>query len=677
MSTSLPYPNLLAPLDLGFTTLRNRTVMGSMHTGLEELDPRMQAEFFARRARGGCALAITGGIGVTARGALAPGVSIMVTEKDAERHRIITEAVHKEGGKIAMQALHAGRQSYHPNCVSASDLKAGSYPFKPHRLTEEEIEEEISGFVNAAALAQWAGYDGVEIMGSEGYLINQFLAPRTNDRTDRWGGPIENRIRFPVEVVKRTRAKVGPNFILVYRLSMLDLVDGGGTWDEIAVLAKALEQAGVTILNTGIGWHEAKIPTIATMVPRAAFAEFTARVKQLVKVPVCASNRINVPEIGEAIIAGGQADLVSMARPWLADPDFAVKAAAGKRQEINVCIACNQACLDHTFQLRRASCLVNPYACYETELVAKPATAKKKLAVVGAGPAGLAFAVNAAQRGHAVTLFDAESRIGGQFNIAKTIPGKEEFQETLDYFGAMLEKTGVTLKLGTRVDAGMLKAGGFDEVVLATGIQPRNPDIPGVDHPKVLSYLDVLRDHKPVGKRVAIVGAGGIGVDTAEFLTHDPQHKPSSLDKEAFFREWGIDKANAVRGGIEGIPSKVDPSPREVFLLQRRNKKIAGPGKTTGWVHREALLKKGVQMLQGVEYRRIDDAGLHILVDGKEQVLAVDHIVICAGQEPNRDLLDGLKQAGMTVHIIGGADEAKELDAKRAIRQGTELALAV
>ncbi len=673
--TTNAYPHLLAPLDLGFTTLKNRLIMGSMHTGLEEIDPRMQAEFFARRARGGCALAITGGIAVTARGALAPGVSSMITEQDAERHRVITEAVHREGGKIAMQALHAGRQSYHPNCVSASDMKAGSYPFKPHRLTDEEIEEEIGGFVNAAALAQYAGYDGVEIMGSEGYLINQFLAPRTNDRTDRWGGPIENRIRFPVEIVRRVRAKVGPNFIIVYRLSMLDLVEGGGTWDEIAILAQALEQAGVTILNTGIGWHEAKIPTIATMVPRAAFAEFTGRVKQLVKVPVCASNRINVPEVGEGIIAAGHADLVSMARPWLADPDFAVKAAAGQRKEINVCIACNQACLDHTFQLRRASCLVNPFACYETELVSTPAAVKKKIAVVGAGPAGLAFSVNAAERGHDVTLFDAESRIGGQFNIAKTIPGKEEFQETLDYFAAMLEKTGVNLKLNTRVSVDSLKAGGFDDIVLATGIQPRHADIPGADGPKVMSYLDVLRDRKPVGRRVAIVGAGGIGVDTAEFLTHDASHKPSSLDKEVFFREWGIDRTNSVRGGIEGVPAQVDPSPRTVYLLQRRNKKIAGPGKTTGWIHREALLKKGVQMLQGVEYRRIDATGLHIAVEGREQVLEVDTIVICAGQEPNRELLEGLQAAGLSTHVIGGADEAKELDAKRAIRQGTELAL--
>jgi 2,4-dienoyl-CoA reductase (NADPH2) len=675
--TQSAYPHLMAPLDLGFTTLRNRLIMGSMHTGLEEMDARMQAEFFARRARGGCALAITGGIAVTAKGALAPGVSQMVTEKDAERHRVITDAVHKEGGKIAMQALHAGRQAYHPNCVSASDIKAASYPCQPHRLSEEEIEEEISGFVNAAALAQWAGYDGVEIMGSEGYLINQFLAPRVNDRTDRWGGPIENRIRFPVEIVRRVREKVGANFIIVYRLSVLDLVSNGGTWDEVAVLAKAIEKAGVTIINSGIGWHEAKIPTIATMVPRAAFAEFTARVKQIVTVPVCASNRINVPEVGEGIIAAGQADLVSMARPWLADPDFAVKAAAGKRSEINVCIACNQACLDHTFQLRRATCLVNPFACYETELVSTPAVVKKNIAVVGAGPAGLAFSVNAAERGHTVTLFDAESRIGGQFNIAKTIPGKEEFQETLNYFGTMLEKTGVALKLNTRVDVASLQAGGFDEVVLATGIQPRHADIPGADSPNVMNYLDVLRDHKAVGKRVAIVGAGGIGVDTAEFICHDPHHVSSSLDKDVFFREWGIDTTNAVRGGIDGVVAKVEPSPREVFLLQRRNKKIAGPGKTTGWVHREALLKKGVQMIQGVEYRKIDAAGLHIAVEGKEQVLAVDTIIICAGQEPNRELLEGLQAAGVNVHVIGGADEAKELDAKRAINQGTRLALAL
>lgn len=670
-----PYPHLLQPLDLGFTTLRNRLIMGSMHTGLEEMDPRMQAEFFGRRARGGCALSITGGIAVTAKGALAPGVSQMVTEKDAERHRVITEAVHKEGGKIAMQALHAGRQAYHPNCVSASDIKAPIYPFKPHRLTEDEVEEEIEGFVNASALAQWAGYDGVEIMGSEGYLINQFLTPRANDRTDKWGGSLENRMRFPVEIVRRVRAKVGPNFIIVYRLSMIDLVPEGGTADEVIALAKAIEAAGVTIINTGIGWHEAKIPTIATMVPRAAFAPITGSVKKHVKVPVCASNRINTPEIGDGIIARGDADLVSMARPWLADPDFGVKAAANKRSEINICIACNQACLDHTFQLRRATCLVNPYACYETEMVSTPAAQPKKIAVVGAGPAGLAFSVNAADRGHEVTLFDAEDRIGGQFNIAKQVPGKEEFQETLNYFGAMVEKHGVRLKLNTRVDVAALKAGGFDEVVLATGIQPRHADIPGADHPSVMSYLDVLRDKKPVGKRVAIVGAGGIGVDTAEYLAHDPHHTASSLDRDVFFREWGVDPENRARGGIDGVASVVDPSPREIFLLQRRDKKIAGPGKTTGWVHREALLKKGVQMLQGVEYRKIDDAGLHITVNGNERVLAVDTIVICAGQEPQRELLEGLKAAGLTVHVIGGADEAKELDAKRAINQGTRLAL--
>ncbi|MFP5384180.1 MAG: FAD-dependent oxidoreductase [Gammaproteobacteria bacterium] len=672
-----PYPHLLQPLDLGFTTLRNRLIMGSMHTGLEEMDPRMQAEFFGRRARGGCALSITGGIAVTAKGALAPGVSQMVTEKDAERHRVITDAVHREGGKIAMQALHAGRQAYHPNCVSASDIKAPIYPFKPHRLTEDEVEEEIEGFVNASALAQWAGYDGVEIMGSEGYLINQFLTPRANDRTDKWGGSLENRMRFPVEIVRRVRAKVGPNFIIVYRLSMIDLVPEGGTADEVIALAKAIEAAGVTIINTGIGWHEAKIPTIATMVPRAAFAPITGSVKKHVKVPVCASNRINTPEIGESIISRGDADLVSMARPWLADPDFGVKAAANKRSEINICIACNQACLDHTFQLRRATCLVNPYACYETEMVSTPAAQPKKIAVVGAGPAGLAFSVNAAERGHEVTLFDAEDRIGGQFNIAKQVPGKEEFQETLNYFGAMLEKRGVRLKLNTRVDVAALKAGGFDEVVLATGIQPRHADIPGSEHPSVMSYLDVLRDKKAVGKRVAIVGAGGIGVDTAEYLAHDPHHTASSLDRDVFFREWGVDPENRARGGIDGVESVVDPSPREIFLLQRRDKKIAGPGKTTGWVHREALLKKGVQMLQGVEYRKIDDAGLHITVNGSEWVLAVDTIVICAGQEPQRELLDGLKAAGLTVHVIGGADEAKELDAKRAINQGTRLALAV
>lgn len=675
MSGQQKYSHLLQPLDLGFTQLRNRVIMGSMHTGLEEVSMERQAAFFARRAEGGVGLIITGGIATSPAGGLAPGSSGMFTEKDAEHHSIITRAVHEAGGKIAMQALHAGRQSFHPDMLAPSAKQSPIYPFPPKAMTEEDVERELSNWANACRLSQQAGYDGVEIMGSEGYLLNQFLTTRGNERDDQWGGSYENRMRFPLEVVRRVRSATGPGFIIVYRLSMMDLVPDGQSFDEMITFAKQLEQAGVNIINTGIGWHESKIPTIATMVPRGAFAWVTRKVKEAVNIPVSASNRINMPSVAEDILARGDADLVSMARPMLADPDWVAKAVADREQEINTCIACNQACLDHTFQLRLSSCLVNPQACYETELVYVKTGKPKNIAVVGAGPAGLSFASVAAQRGHAVTLFDADTKIGGQFNIAKQIPGKEEFHETLRYFDVMLKKHGVRLSLGKRVTAHDLA--GFDEIILATGIVPRHLDIAGLDSPKVLSYLDVLRDKKPVGKRVAIIGAGGIGVDLAEYLTHDLHHKPSSLDIPTFLREWGIDPELKARGGIEGVQEQVAPSPREVYLLQRKTKKIAGPGKTTGWIHREALLKKKVNLMTGVSYRRIDDDGLHVTVGDKDMLLAVDNVVICAGQEPNRELQEGLASMGKHVHLIGGADVAAELDAKRAIDQGARLAAGI
>jgi len=669
------YPHLLQPLDLGFVTLPNRVIMGSMHTGLEEFPPERQAAFFARRAAGGVGLIITGGIGVSELSVLGPGMCKMTTEDDARKHSVITKAVHDAGGLICMQTLHAGRQSYHPMNVSPSGKPSPIYPFPPQAMTAEMIEEELQNWVNAAALAQQAGYDGIEIMGSEGYLINQFLTTRGNERDDEWGGDFQRRMRFPLELVRRIRARTGDKFILIYRLSMLDLVPDGQTFDEVILLAKELEKAGVNIINTGIGWHEAKIPTIATMVPRGAFTWVTRKIKEAVSIPVSASNRINMPTHAEEILARGDADMISMARPMLADPDWVRKAEADREEEVNTCIGCNQACLDHTFALRQSSCLVNPQACYEDQMIYVKTATPKKIAVVGAGPAGLSFATVAAERGHAVTLFDADSRIGGQFNIAKQVPGKEEFNETLRYFGVMLNKHGVTQKLGKRVSAEDLKD--FDEVVLATGIVPRKLDIPGLDHPKVLSYLEVLRDKKPVGKRVAIVGAGGIGVDTAEYLVHDHRHAPSSLDIAEFCREWGIDMSLSARSGIEGIASQVSPSPHEVWLLQRKNKKITGPGKTTGWIHREALLKKNVHMVTGVEYQRIDDDGLHIRVNGEDKLIPADTVVICAGQESQRELQGALESLGKKVHLIGGAFVAAELDAKAAIRQGAEVAAAI
>ena len=668
------YQHLTKPLDLGFTTLPNRLLMGSMHVGLEEVDNGFErmAAFYAERARGGVALIVTGGIAPNERARPMHGGAMLTTEAEAEHHKIVTRAVHEAGGKIAMQILHFGRYSYQPSLVAPSAIKAPINPFKPHALTTEEVEETISDFVRCAALAQSAGYDGVEVMGSEGYLINEFIAACTNQRDDEWGGAYENRMRFPVEIVRRIREKVGANFIIIYRLSMLDLVEGGSTLDEVIQLAKAIEAAGATIINTGIGWHEARIPTIATKVPRAAFAWVTKKLKGHVGIPLIATNRINTPEVAEQLLADDYCDMVSMARPLLADPLFMRKAEQGRADEINTCIGCNQACLDHTFGGKVTSCLVNPRACHETELLDAPLVKVKKIAVVGAGPAGLSFATTAANRGHAVTLFDAASEIGGQFNIAKQVPGKEEFYETLRYFSKQINLTGVNLKLNTRVEAADLQD--FDEVVLATGISPRTPAIEGVDHPKVLSYLDVLRDKKPVGKSVAIIGAGGIGFDVAEYLSHNGTSP--SLDPQKFFAEWGVDTDYKNVGGLR--TAEVEKPARQIFLLQRKTSKVGdGLGKTTGWIHRTGLKNREVQMIAGVTYDKIDDAGLHVTVGGEQKLIPVDNVILCAGQEPRRDLQSALEAAGKKVHLIGGADVAAELDAKRAINQGTRLAAAI
>ena len=668
------YPHLLSPLDLGFTTLKNRVLMGSMHVGLEEAPNGFErmAAFYAERAKGGVGLIVTGGIAPNEQGRPMPGGAAMTTQAEADKHRVVTEAVHAAGGKICMQILHFGRYAYHPELVAPSSLKAPISPFPPKALTTEEVKQTVEDYANAAALAQSAGYDGVEIMGSEGYLINEFIAAQTNQRDDEYGGSYENRIRFPLQIVRRTRERVGANFILIFRLSMLDLVEGGSTHEEVVQLAQALEAAGVTILNTGIGWHEARIPTIATKVPRAAWAWVTEQLKGKVGIPLVATNRINTPDVAEGILASGQADMVSMARPFLADPEFVNKAAAGRAQDINTCIACNQACLDHTFAGKITSCLVNPRACHETILVPLPLSKKERVAVVGAGPAGLAFATEAAKRGMEVTLFDAGSEIGGQFNVAKQIPGKEEFYETLRYFGEQLQQTGVSVKLGQRVDADTLVKEGFKQVVLATGITPRLPEIDGIAHPKVLGYLDVLKDKKPVGKKVAVIGAGGIGFDVSEYLLHEGES--ASLNKAKFFAEWGVETTGATRGGLQ--PAHIGEVPRHIHLLQRKSSKVGeGLGKTTGWIHRTGLKNRGVHMLAGVTYRKIDDAGLHITVDGQDRLLEVDNVIVCAGQDPNRELQAVLQAQGVAVHLIGGADKAAELDAKRAIKQGTELAL--
>ena len=669
------YPKMLAPLDLGFTTLKNRVLMGSMHVGLEEAKDgfNRMAAFYAERAKGGVGLIVTGGIAPNDRARPMPGGARMTTQAEADKHKVVTQAVHDAGGKIAMQILHFGRYAYHPELVAPSALKAPINPFRPHALTTAEVEQTVEDYVNCASLAQSAGYDGVEIMGSEGYLINEFVAKQTNHRDDAWGGSYENRIRFPLEIVRRTRARVGANFIIIFRLSMLDLVEGGSTHEEVVQLAQELEKAGVTILNTGIGWHEARIPTIATKVPRAAFAWVTQQLKGKVGIPLIATNRINTPEVAEQILADGMADMVSMARPFLADANFVVKSAAGKADEINTCIGCNQACLDHTFGGKITSCLVNPRACHETIMIETPATRKERIAVVGAGPAGLAFATTAARRGLDVTLFDAASEIGGQFNIAKQVPGKEEFYETLRYFGKQIELTGVTLKLNQKVNAKDLATAGFKHVVLATGVTPRTPEIEGINHPKVVGYLDVLRDKCQVGKTVALIGAGGIGFDTAEFLLHEGNSP--SLDKAKFFTEWGVDTSFKAAGGLQ--PAHIERSPRKVYLLQRKTSKVGdGLGKTTGWIHRTSLKNREVEMVNGVTYRKVDDAGLHITVGDKDMTIPADTIVVCAGQDPQRALQADLLATGCTVHLIGGADVAAELDAKRAIKQGTELALA-
>ncbi|WP_097887421.1 NADPH-dependent 2,4-dienoyl-CoA reductase [Streptomyces sp. st140] len=669
-----PYPTLLSPLDLGFTTLPNRVLMGSMHIGLEEAERGFErmAAFYAERARGGVGLMVTGGIAPSERACSFPGGAKMTTEAEAEQHREITSAVHAAGGRIAMQILHFGRYAHHPDLVAPSAIQAPISGFVPNALTDEQVEETIEEFVRAAELARFAGYDGVEIMGSEGYLINEFIVSATNHRTDRWGGSYENRIRLPIEIVRRVRERVGDDFILIYRLSMLDLVPGGSTLEEVVTLAREIEAAGATIINTGIGWHEARIPTIATSVPRGAFSWVTEKVRGAVSVPLVTSNRINTPEIAEDILASGRADMVSMARPFLADPEFVAKAAAGRADAINTCIGCNQACLDHIFSLKITSCLVNPRACHETELVLSPTRTRKRVAVVGAGPAGLACSVTAAERGHAVTLFDTADEIGGQLNVARRVPGKEEFDETLRYFRTRLAELDVDVRLSTRAGTGTLD--GFDEIVLATGVEPRTPAIPGTDRPNVVSYLDVLRDGAPVGDRVAIVGAGGIGFDVAEFLTDGGD--AASLDADTFFRQWGVDTAYEDRGGLRA-PER-PKSPRTVHLVQRRTTKVgAGLGKTTGWIHRTELRHRGVEMIAGASYDLIDDEGLHLTVDGEPRVLPVDTVVLCAGQEPRRELYEELSAGTVPVHLIGGADVAAELDAKRAIRQGTELAAAL
>ncbi|NWO05495.1 MAG: NADPH-dependent 2,4-dienoyl-CoA reductase [Alteromonadaceae bacterium] len=682
--TTSPYPHLFQPLDLGFTTLRNRTLMGSMHTGLEEVENGFDrlAAFYAERARGGVALIVTGGIAPNTEGAVFQHAAKMSTEEEADRHRVVTEAVHEADGKICMQILHAGRYAYSPELVAPSAIQAPINPFTPKELDEAGIQKQIDDYVNCAALAQQAGYDGVEIMGSEGYFINQFIVPHTNHRTDQWGGSYENRIRLPLEIVRRVRERVGENFILIYRLSMLDLIEEGSTWQEVVQLAKEIEKAGATIINTGIGWHEARVPTIVTSVPRAAFAEVTARLKGEVSIPLITTNRINMPDVAENILAGGQADMVSMARPFLADPELVSKSAAGRAQEINTCIACNQACLDHTFSGKLTSCLVNPRACHETELVYVNTSQPRKLAVVGAGPAGMAFATTAAQRGHEVTLFDASAEVGGQFNVAKRIPGKEEFHETLRYYRVMLDEEGVDVRLNTRVTAEDLTAGGFDEVVLATGVKPRTPDIEGIDHPKVIGYLDALLGRKPVGKTVAVIGAGGIGFDVSEFIVH--QGESPSLNTAHFMKEWGVDLSVAHRGGVQGVQPEIPAPARQVYLLQRKTSKVGkNLGKTTGWVHRTSLRHRNVQMIPGVSYRKIDDQGLHITVTpkdsetGEDKLLPVDTVIICAGQEPLRELQGDLEAAGLPVHLIGGADVAAELDAKRAIDQGCRLAASI
>jgi 2,4-dienoyl-CoA reductase (NADPH2) len=675
MSVNKSFPHLLSPLDLGFTKLKNRVLMGSMHTGLEDhkKDFPKLAAYFAERAAGEVGLIVTGGIAPGLRGSLMPKPAGLFNRLQVPRHKLVSSAVHESDGKICMQILHGGRYSYHPMSVAPSAIQSPITPFKPKALSARGVEKQIRNFVRATRLAREAGYDGVEIMGSEGYFINEFTTSHVNKRTDQWGGSTRNRYRIAEEILSRCREAAGPDFIIIYRLSMLDLLPDGNSWDEIVDQAKMAEASGATILNTGVGWHEVRIPTIATMVPRGAFSWVTARMRPEVNIPVVATNRINTPQVAEDILARGEADMISMARPLLADAKFVRKAREGRPEEINICIACNQACLDHIFVRKHCSCLVNPRACRETELNYLPAKEIKAIAVVGAGPAGLAFATVAAGRGHRVSLFDSADEIGGQFNMAKKIPGKEEFSASLEYYRGELDRTGVDLQLGTRITPEDLA--GYDEIILATGVYPRQLDLPGINHSKVVSYIDVLNDKVKIGQRVALIGAGGIGFDVAEFLSHSDEHPDSSQSGEAFAREWGIDRTFEARGGVEDIKPQPPESAREIWLLQRKAGKPGKTlGKTTGWIHRLSLRHRGVHMLGNVNYENIDDSGLHISIDGEKQLLEVDHIVVCAGQVSNRDLEGVLKERGLSPHIIGGAQKASELDAKYAIREGSELA---
>ena len=676
MGTTTAYPKLLEPLDLGFTILKNRVLMGSMHTMLEDIDggiPRLAA-FYAERAKGQVGLIVTGGVAPSKQGLALPVGHPLDNLAEAEKHKEVTKAVHDEGGKICMQILHVGRYGYTPENVSASNTKAPISPFPARELSSEEVEQTIEDYVHCAKMAQYANYDGVEVMGSEGYLINQFIAKKTNLRTDEWGGAYENRIKFPIEIIRRTREAVGEKFIIIYRLSMLDLVQGGSTWEEVVQLAKAIEAAGATIINTGIGWHESRVPTIGTVVPKAGFAWVTKKMMGEVNIPLITTNRINMPDVAEKVLAEGNADMVSMARPFLADPDLILKSIEGRPEEINTCIACNQACLDHTFTMQVSSCIVNPRACHETILVHQPTIEIKKIAVVGAGPAGLEAATVAAKRGHQVVLFEEKHELGGQFNMAKIIPGKEEYGQTIRYYDNMLKKYGVDLRLNTRAEEADLIAQGYDEIILATGVTPRTLEIEGVHHPKVLDYVDVLYKNKSVGDKVAIVGAGGIGFDMAEYLAHDMSHESVSLNTENYMKEWGVDMSYSKGGALAEAPQP-HASPREIYLLKRsKGKHGKNLGKTTGWIHRSSLAMKEVKMLADVSYEKIDDQGLHIKVGEEQQILDVDHVIICAGQVSLKELEAGLSAAGQNVHLIGGANIAAQLDAKMAIKEASELA---
>ena len=676
MGTTTAYPKLLEPLDLGFTILKNRVLMGSMHTMLEDIDggiPRLAA-FYAERAKGQVGLIVTGGVAPSKQGLALPVGHPLDNLAEAEKHKEVTKAVHDEGGKICMQILHVGRYGYTPENVSASNTKAPISPFPARELSSEEVEQTIEDYVHCAKMAQYANYDGVEVMGSEGYLINQFIAKKTNLRTDEWGGAYENRIKFPIEIIRRTREAVGEKFIIIYRLSMLDLVQGGSTWEEVVQLAKAIEAAGATIINTGIGWHESRVPTIGTIVPKAGFAWVTKKMMGEVNIPLITTNRINMPDVAEKVLAEGNADMVSMARPFLADPDLILKSIEGRPEEINTCIACNQACLDHTFTMQVSSCIVNPRACHETILVHQPTIEIKKIAVVGAGPAGLEAATVAAKRGHQVVLFEEKHELGGQFNMAKIIPGKEEYGQTIRYYDNMLKKYGVDLRLNTRAEEAYLIAQGYDEIILATGVTPRTLEIEGVHHPKVLDYVDVLYKNKSVGDKVAIVGAGGIGFDMAEYLAHDMSHESVSLNTENYMKEWGVDMSYSKGGALAEAPQPL-ASPREIYLLKRsKGKHGKNLGKTTGWIHRSSLAMKEVKMLADVSYEKIDDQGLHIKVGEEQQILDVDHVIICAGQVSLKELEAGLSAAGQNVHLIGGANIAAQLDAKMAIKEASELA---